>query len=406
MVWLTHSRGWKCPDSFLWPHQVFHLHLWRRPRSCGQYLALGGMTLLPLCNSDHLKRRKPSKQELIDMGLLVPNTRMRSRQEGQPSNSSSISTDWLETAFDRLVGQGGIRQSTRNKYHKIHNRLNSFCENLTRKPDNWADKVHLYFTYLMVTGAKSNTLATYKSAIKKILTSDGCQVQLNTVALASIIKACKYKNDEVIHRLPIDHSMLITLINTLERYFDQQPYLLILYKAMFSAAYHGLLRIGEMTNSEHAILARDVLVARNRRKIQFLLRSSKTHGLGDPPQIISVHCDCWPQGEPKYCPYEILYEYNITKDNYSCDSDQYFVFRGNIPVETNEFRKLLKRVLTWANIACDDFSAHSFCIGHAHDMERRGEDVSVIKAKGRWKSSVFYAYLKYNDKRNVKNNRR
>lgn len=286
--------------------------------------------------------------------------------------------------------------STRKKYHQIHTKFTEFVGELTRKPDNWEDKIHLYFTFLAETGKKENTLKTYLSAIKKILTTEGESLdKLDNVALASIIKSCKYRNNEVVHRMPINYYMLLSLLDIADKFYDQQPYLATLYKAMFSAAYNGLLRVGEMTKSQHAILAQDVLIGRNKRKIQFILRTSKTHGLGDPPQIIAYFCDCDETKAPQYCPFELMDNYNKMKDKYVDSTEQYFVFRGHIPVTPGKFREVLKMLLNEANIDAENFNVHSFRIGHANDMRRLGKGVDYIKNKGRWKSSVVWNYLKY-----------
>lgn len=298
-------------------------------------------------------------------------------------------------AFERLKG-GDIKESTRKKYHQIHNQFTKFVGDLTRKPDNWEDKIHLYFTFLAETGKHKSTLKTYLSAIKKVLTIKGETLEkLDNVALASIIKSCKYRNDEVIHRLPINYYMLLELLDTVEDVYDQQPYLKSLYKAMFSAAYNGLLRVGEMTQSEHAILARDVLIGRNKKKIQFILRSSKTHGLGDPPQMIAYYCDCDETNAPQYCPYELMNHYNSIKEKYANEREQYFVFKGHVPVQAATFRETLKNIIKCAHIEADCYNVHSFRIGHANDLRLSGKGVDYIKQKGRWKSSSVWDYLRY-----------
>lgn len=294
--------------------------------------------------------------------------------------------------FDKLQGKG-ITQATREKYHSISRGFHLFVNELTRKPEKWEDRIHLYATYLMETGSHSKTLGSYMSAIKSVLTAEGHELQLNSAAIASIIKECKYKNDEVVQRLPINHNMLITLLNGVGSYFDKQPYLCTLYKAMFAAAYHGLLRVGEMTSSQHAVLAHDIIISEKKKVIHFILRTSKTHGLGDPPQIVTYNCDCDLTGQPQYCPYHLLQEFNKAKDPYIREQDQYFTFRGQVPVTPDQFRRTLKKILKHCHIQCDSYNTHSFRIGHAQDMKKEGRDVFYIKKKGRWKSSTFFSYL-------------
>ena len=67
-----------------------------------------------------------------------------------------------------------------------------------------------------------------------------------------------------------------------------QQYLNKLYKAVFSAAYYGLLRIGELTFSQHCLLARNVHIGKNKEKLLFIFNSSKTHSKGQKPQLIKI----------------------------------------------------------------------------------------------------------------------
>ena len=78
--------------------------------------------------------------------------------------------------------------------------------------------------------------------------------------------------------------MLHSLLKQIDRLFDSQQYLKVMYRALFSTTYFGLFRIGELTQSAHVLRARDVHVAKNKKKFLFILRSSKMHGKDAMPQ--------------------------------------------------------------------------------------------------------------------------
>ena len=67
-----------------------------------------------------------------------------------------------------------------------------------------------------------------------------------------------------------------------------QIFLSVLYSAIFSTAYFGLLRIGEVATGSHPILVNDVHVGTNKNKILIILRTSKTHTEGCFPQSIKI----------------------------------------------------------------------------------------------------------------------
>ena len=127
----------------------------------------------------------------------------------------------------------------------------------------------------MKEGVQSSTLRSYYCGIKSVLKEDGYVVDDDKVLLNTLAKACKLKNDHVITRLPIQCKLLEILLFEVQRLFADQSYLEILYKAIFSHAYYGLFRIGELTKSKHAIKATNVHIASNKEKMLFVLHSSK-----------------------------------------------------------------------------------------------------------------------------------
>ena len=114
-------------------------------------------------------------------------------------------------------------------------------------------------------------------------------------------------------RLPIKKGLLSILLMQMDTHYMKlnQPYLRILYKAVFSTMYFGLLRISEVSDAGHPVLACDVHIGMNKRKFMFILRTSKTHGKNMKPQIMKIsaknksHSDKF--GLP--CPFEMLREY-------------------------------------------------------------------------------------------------
>ena len=61
-----------------------------------------------------------------------------------------------------------------------------------------------------------------------------------------------------------------------------------MYTAAIVLCYHGLLRVGEITESIHTIKAVNVHEAKNRNKLLIILRTSKTHGLGSTPSTNEI----------------------------------------------------------------------------------------------------------------------
>ena len=137
---------------------------------------------------------------------------------------------------------------------------------------------------------KSTTIKCYVSAIKAILREAGHNLNEDTALLGALTRATRLHHDVIQYRLPIRKQLLSMLIVSIERFYGDnlQPYLTKLYGAMLASGYFGLLRIGEMTFSDHTIKAKDVHIGHNKNKILFILHSSKTHGKYAHPQTVKI----------------------------------------------------------------------------------------------------------------------
>ena len=136
-------------------------------------------------------------------------------------------------------------------YLSVWRQLNKFVISLDYKDNlSWEEKTALFGAYLIDRGIQSSTLKSYFSAIKHVLKQDGYMWDDNKAILSSLIKSCKLENDRLKIRLPVQKGLLELLLFEIERYYSNntQPYLIALYKALFSLAYYGMMRVGELTS--------------------------------------------------------------------------------------------------------------------------------------------------------------
>ena len=132
------------------------------------------------------------------------------------------------------------------------------------------------------------TIKPYVSAIQELLRNIGYELNEDKFWLNAVTKAGKLVNEQVRTRFPIQKPMLKTLMRTLRWVFSDQPYLMKLYAAMLSIAYFGLFRVSEIAAGGHPVLARDVHVGKNKKKLLLILRTSKTHGKNCKPQTMKL----------------------------------------------------------------------------------------------------------------------
>ena len=270
----------------------------------------------------------------------------------------AISTSFLEQTIDALNSKH-FKASTRKIYFSVWRQFNEFFVRLDNKPETWEQWLTLFVGYLIENNKQSQTVRSYISAMRAMLAEVDVFLDDDQFLLAALTRACKFKNDRASMRLPIRKGMLRILLKTTSDFFNgkQQPYLATLYCALISTAYFGLFRVGEITTGSHPVLVQDVHIGRNKKKILFILRTSKTHGVYDPPQSIKItttklrpNTKSLDQEKirqmdidfAEFYPYDILRHYISERPKYIRTSEPFFVFADNSPVTPVVYlRKLL-----------------------------------------------------------------
>ena len=188
------------------------------------------------------------------------------------------------------------------------------------KPKEWEDRLTLFVGYLIQQEKQSSTIKSYISAIKAILREDGIKITEDQYLISSLTKACKIKNDSLTVRFPIQKDVLRLILTNINNTFGNQVYLGKLYRAMYAMAYYGLFRVGEITKGEHPILARNVHLALNKRKLLIYLESSKMDNKGNNPQIVKISAQN-PRKETtkltqQFCPFKIIGDYIVIRPGF------------------------------------------------------------------------------------------
>ena len=230
------------------------------------------------------------------------------------------------------------------------------------------------------------------SAIKSKLVADDYPWDDRQTLLSALTGFCKQINDRVRTRLPIKRSLLEAILFETGRIFDKSPFTALTYKTLFTLAYYGLMRVGELTMSPHVVKAKDIHVSDN--SILLVLYSSKTHGKGNRPQKIKIKGTKGRSTDKVFCPLELTTEYLQERGGYDHDQEQLFIFRDGTPITAKNTRRVLKMALKRLQLDPSLYGTHSFRIGRASDMLKSGYSVDQIKQYGRWKSNAVYKYLR------------
>ena len=184
-----------------------------------------------------------------------------------------------------------------------------------------------------------------------------------------MVRGTRLQNDSLKVRLPIKTQLFEVIIFELQHYYadNPQPYLETMYKSLFTLAYYGLMRVGELAQGEHTLKARDVHIGQNKNKILLVLHSSKMHGKESRPQnikITAVHC---PQGNTNrfFCLFELTRSFLRLRGSYLDPEEPFFIFSDKSPVPAHCVQTTLRQILIRINLDLLLYDTHSFRIGRA-----------------------------------------
>ena len=155
--------------------------------------------------------------------------------------------------------------------------------------------------------------------------------------------------------------------------------------------------MGELTQGEHTIKAKDVHIRLNKPKILVVFRSSKTHDKGSSPQKVKISAK---QKETKhwdsttFCPFKLVREYLVRRGEYITEDEPFLIFSNHSPVKPDQFRKVLRNMLIHLNLDVQLYDTHSMHAGRVCDLVNMGYTIEQVKSMGRWKSNAIYKNLK------------
>ena len=338
-------------------------------------------------------QHKPKKQKQHKKSKCSNRPFNKGRKISDKSTNSTISSRDMMDVVNTMRNYRH-RDTTKKNYQAIWRTFLKFIFRLDEVPESWEDKLILFIGYLLKNKRQSATIRSYILAIKAILLSDGVKLSEDKYLVSSLTKACKMKNDQVMIREPIRINLLNKILDQVTKLYSRQPYLRRLYRALFSTAYFGMFRVGEVTKGAHPILAKDVDIGTNKKKLLFTLHSSKTHGKGDRLQQVKISA-VENSKSTKYCPFTILREYLSFRSGYDRSDEIFFVCRDKSPVTPELFRKVLLKCIKKSGSDPKNFNSHSFRIGRSTDLRDKGIPIKIIRRLGRWKdTNTVYKYLR------------
>ena len=110
-----------------------------------------------------------------------------------------------------------------------------------------------------------------------------------------------------------------------------------------------MLRIGEIAKGSHPVLARDIHIGINKRKLLFILRTLETHWKDGKPQLIKIAASTTKEQKQEAnkntCPFTILRQYVRIREPSENKNEPFFTFEGGVPIKPEQIRMVLTMLL-------------------------------------------------------------
>ncbi|CAG2208848.1 unnamed protein product [Mytilus edulis] len=280
-----------------------------------------------------------------------------------------------------------LSDSSQKTYGRAFIHYKSFAEEYGIRfqlPLTSADLI-LFIAHLKSKELAASSISTYISAIGFTHKINNWPDPTDSFIMDKVLKSVhKGRNQDM--RLPITSTILNQLVDALKQTISNK-YDQLLFKAMFTLAYHALLRIGEMTvnnkNYNHVISVSQAVVLHKKAVITFM---DFKHSNGK-----QFHLEIAKNKNDNICAVTALTNYLTLRNN---TTGPLFLNSSGEAVSRQLFQHALNDALNFCGLSRAYYKPHSFRIGFATDASAKGLSTETIRTLGRWKSDAFKLYIR------------
>jgi hypothetical protein len=244
---------------------------------------------------------------------------------------------------------------------------------------------------------KYTTIKLYLSGIRFTYLEKGipnpfqsnCQSMERLKLILNAIRKTESKSGQL-SRLPITVDILHNICSTLRKNaFD--VYTNILLQAMYTVAFFGFFRCGELTirttfDPTCHLTCQDVQI--QHKTVKIFLKTSKADRFHRGTDIVLYSNDT------DICPVKAMCKYmQIRKHSMASKDEPFFVTNIGLPVNRTFFIECLKQILDRGGVDSTKYNGHSFRIGAATSAACARMEDHLIKSLGRWSSDCYTRYI-------------
>ena len=248
-----------------------------------------------------------------------------------------------------------------------------------------------YVSHLSLQGRAPSTIDTYVAALAYRHKICGWEDPTDNFIIRKLKEGAKRGNKVSDRRRPITLLILGQLLSSLPG-ICASSFEAGLFKAAFSLAFFGFLRVGEFTSESkkgegaNILSFRDVKFDNAMLAMEVHVRSSKTDQRGEGTKL-----QIYRGPSQDVCPVQAVSEYLQMRP---VVNGPLFIHFGGSPLTRYQFSAILRKGIRAIGLHPGDFSPHSFRIGAATSAALGGASVENIMGMGRWRSAAVNTYIR------------
>ena len=283
-----------------------------------------------------------------------------------------------------------LAKSTQRTYAIAVNMMNQFIVLTGIVFPFGPTEMALFVAYLSDRSYKPSSILTYSAGVSFLHKIAGHADPGTSFIVQKTMEGLKRGNPCGDMRLPITINLLQSLVMRALPQVCNEVYNVTLFKAMFTVAFFGLFRVGELTvasrDQSHTLEIDNVRFDRALEGYVLTLTSFKFSG-GKPASVL-IQC----HDNKGICAVCNLRAYLYMRGTHS---GPLFCRKNKQPVNRNDFSTQLRRMLKYLNMDTKRYQAHSFRVGGATYAAQLGMSDAEIRQLGRWRSNAFKKYIRY-----------
>ncbi|KAJ8316547.1 hypothetical protein KUTeg_005904 [Tegillarca granosa] len=301
----------------------------------------------------------------------------------QHPSTSVFSQFAIESRKRQIIGASLADESSRTYKNalKMFDHFRSHYGIIIQWPPNISD-LNNFIAFLSLKGCASSTIRTYISAI-----GNRCKMLNFTDTTKSfIVKKMLIGLTRLDKRTDIRMPITVDILKKIVKF----EFEIVLFSAIFSLAFFGVFRIGELVVSSinrhgHALQSNNIHFLEQINSLEIFIPHSKTDQSGKGSVLLI------PATYLPICAVKAVKSFMNIRPQYF---GTFFCHLSGQPVSRYQFNCVLRKCLNFAQIDSKLYKSHSFRIGAATTCSILGVDENKIAELGRWKSNSYKSYIR------------